>query len=169
MAAPCQYLQVHGNNDSVRFAWAKHLFRGINGSVLYTEHNNHQDLFGGIGYAAKTWLVGERQNLYITTGGKFFATDVIDARVSALGWHNLLRYEPRRTRNLQVVGELVYAPGFGTFGDGDRLWLIAGQMEYRILEQGDLVLGWRRIHTRFQGGTSADVDRGGYAGFAYRY
>lgn len=163
-AAWAEYVEAAISSDNVQIAAQQYRFKGFDLSVLYTEQHDHQDLLAGAGYLAKTWLLGKRQNFYISTGAKFFTTDVTDFRVNALAWRNLLRYEPSAWPQLQFAAELDYAPSFTTFADGESLWLAVIQGEYGLSEGRDLLLGWRRVRTQIDDSDSIDVERGGYLG-----
>lgn len=168
-AACAQFLQVDLSNQSVNIAVEQHRFRGLNASLLYTEQNGHQDLLAGAGYTAKSWLLGRAQNFYLSTGAKFYATDVIESYVNTLAWHNVIRFEPRRWQAVELAAVLDYGPSFATFRDGESFWGVAAQLDYTLSHQSNAILGWRRVGVELTGGHEADIERGGYLGLNWLF
>ncbi len=168
-AAYAQFLQIDLGNQSVNIAVEQHRFRGFNASLLYTEQNGHQDLLAGAGYTAKSWLLGRAQNFYLSTGAKFYATDVLESYVNTVAWHNVIRIEPRRWQAMELAAVLDYGPSFATFRDGESFWGIAVQLDYSLSHQSNAIVGWRRLGVELTGGDEADIERGGYVGLSWLF
>lgn len=164
-----QLIQADLGAESISIAVDQHRFRGIHAAVVYSEQTEDHGWLAGLGYKAKSWLLGREQNLYVTTGAVAYAVEVAPFRANSIVWHNVMRYEPRRWQAVEFGLALDYGPEFLTYRDGEALWGVALQMDYRLTDRSGLVGGWRRWSLKTTSGRDIDVDRGGYVGLNWLF
>ena len=80
-----------------------------------------------------------------------------------------LAYRSVTTPELKFKTGLYYAGESLTFSDGGSVSLLTVDMDYEVVSDIFIRLGYRRIKTEHTNGITADFDRGAYLGMAWTY
>ncbi len=83
-----------------------------------------------------------------------------EREVLAFAVGGLVRYRLPQAERFAVAGEGFYAPDIVSFLDAKAYWTWALQVEYEILPQASVHLGYRRFEARTRGGTRFGLDKG---------
>lgn len=83
-----------------------------------------------------------------------------NSNASALALGAMLRYSPPATQRLGIVGEVYLSPNIVTFGDADRYVETQARVEYEVIPQSAVYLGYRRIAFGIKNRPSATLDEG---------
>ena len=148
--------EVYDNASSLR----------LDGQLLYSKQNNHQDLFASIGLTAFTSITN---SIELGAGFRIIAADPLDYYLSAVAMGADLAYRSVTTPELKFKTGLYYAGESLTFSDGGSVSLLTVDMDYEVVSDIFIRLGYRRIKTEHTNGITADFDRGAYLGMAWTY
>ena len=138
----------------------------LDGQLLYSKQNNHQDLLASVGLAAFT---SGTNRIKFGAGVKIIAADPLDYYLSATTIGVELAYRPVTISGLRFETSLYYAGEALTFSDGGSVSLLTVDMDYEVVSDTFIRLGYRRIKTEHTNGITADFDRGAYLGMAWEY
>jgi hypothetical protein len=130
--------------------------------VLYVNKNN---LLGDFGLVVKDELGGNAPGFSVGVGIKGVVAKVTGnnptaSNASALALGALVRYSPPATPRLGIVGEVYLSPNIVTFGDADRYVETGVRMEYEVIPQAVVYLGYRRIAFGLKAQPYAILDEG---------
>lgn len=136
----------------------------MDAQVLYTEQNNHQDLFASVGLAAFAGDRGIRPGI----GIRLIAADPLDYYLSAIAPGVTLNYRPA-VPGLRLETSLHYAGENLTFSQAKSVFILTANLDYEV--SGDFLIrfGYRNIKTEQTNGISVDFDRGAYAGLLWSF
>lgn len=138
----------------------------MDAELLYSEQNNHQDLFVSIGLTAFNNITNR---IELGAGLRIIAADPLDYYLSAIAIGAELAYRPATTPKFKFKSSLHYAGEALTFSDGGSVSLLIVNMDYEVVTDTFIRLGYRRIKTEHTNGSTADFDRGAYLGLAWTY
>ena len=167
-----QTIAVEAGEKNIAFTYAnaevydKASTLKLDGQLLYSKQNNHQDLLANVGLAAFT---GDTNRIKFGAGVKIIAADPLDYYLSATTIGVELAYRPATTSRLRFETSLYYAGEALTFSDGGSVSLLTVDMDYEVVSDTFIRLGYRRIKTEHTNGITADFDRGAYLGMAWEY
>jgi len=167
LAAEIFTIEIGDNNIKLDYNTAKNnnpsYSTFVDGSLLYTKHNNHQDLLVGIGlHLMQKNNVNNR--LAYEAAIKVFAADPLDYYLTSVAVGGALIFEPASTSHTKLTATLYYSPESLTFSDADRFWLVDIAMDYFFQHNLAMHLGYRRVRTEIKNAPDTDFDRGGYIG-----
>ena len=137
----------------------------LDGQLLYTEQNNHQDLFASIGLTAFT---ADTNDIKFGAGVRIIAADPLDYYLTAMAMGVELAYRST-TPAFKFKTGLYYAGEALTFSDGENVAFLMVNMDYEIVSDTFIRLGYRRIKTEINSGPTTDFDRGPYMGLSWSY
>ena len=138
----------------------------LDSQLLYSKQNNHQDLFASVGLTAFTRITNR---IELGAGFRIIVADPLDYYLSAVAMGVDLAYRPVTTPELKFKTGLYYAGEALTFSDGGSVSLLTVDMDYEVVSNTFIRLGYRRIKTEHTNGITADFDRGAYLGMAWTY
>lgn len=142
---------------------------GLEWTAGYLHHSDRADV-GDVGLD----LVGNASPagspLIFGLGGKFFyvAPNHID-NGEALGVGAHARYTWPYFNRFAIAGELYYAPSIVSFQNVDRFWEGRLTLNYQVLRQGDVYIGYRRVEAAFGNGPSAVLDSSFIVGMSLNF
>ena len=115
--------------------------------VLYVNNNN---LLSDFGLLVKDEVGDKAPGFSVGVGIKGLVAKVrggnpVNSNVSALALGGLIRYSPPPVPRLGIVGEVYLSPNIVTFGDADRYSETGVRVEYEVIPQAVVYLGYRRI------------------------
>jgi hypothetical protein len=135
--------------------------------VLYVDSHN---VLADFGLFVKDELGGNAPGFSVGVGIKGLAAKVTssdnttnnDASAVALG--GLVRYSPPTIPRFGVVGMVYLSPNILTFGDADRYIETQARMEFEIIPQSVIYLGYRKIDFGLKSQPNTTLDEGAYIG-----
>ena len=140
----------------------------MNTHLLYSQQNDHQDLFASAGITALTTNTGLR-GLSAGAGCRLVAADPLDYSLTAVALGGELIYQSRRSPEFRVETSLYHAATSLSFSDARNVSLITINIDYEIKRESFIRLGYRKITTQFNDGITIDFDRGIYLGLFWLY
>ncbi len=172
-AVKADTLDLNLNNDSVQFLYITPFTsdQGIGGAslemgMIYTEDN---DYLGIIGLDIKGEAGSGSPGLVAGVGVRGYGVNTSRADIGALAIGGLLQYSPPALSRLGIVGQIYYSPEILTFMDGRNLLSVEFRVEYKVLTQAIVYLGYRDVSADLDGGGSVDVDDGGHIGLRFMF
>jgi len=168
-------LDFNLNNDSVQLLYISPFTSdtGLGGAnlevgVIYTEAD---DYLGIVGLDIKGEAGSGSPGLVAGVGVRGYGISIDTVDIGALAIGGLLQYSPPAMNRLSVVGQVFYAPEILTFMDGKHLQSAEFRIEYKILTQATVYLGYRDIDADLDvvGSPSVDIDNGGHLGLRFMF
>lgn len=156
--------ELNLSSDAVKAAFASSLTRSglqFDASYLHNEDKKPQDHDVA---ALGLHLVDDAQQgktpFTVGIGAKLFMVDVTAADGGALGVGGFFRYTLPSYNRFGIGGDLYYAPKVVSFGGQERYSEAAVRLEYEILRNANVYLGYRRIRADFDTTNPITVDNG---------
>ncbi|UZE95181.1 YfaZ family protein [Alkalimarinus alittae] len=105
-------------------------------------------------------------NLPTTVGVGVQATGFDDKQIDggALGLGGFARLNLPSVPGLSFEGALHYAPSILSFGDADDLTRFKAQVNYRVIQNADVFLGYHFLNTDLEHSNDVTLDEGIFAG-----
>jgi hypothetical protein len=130
--------------------------------VLYVNKNN---MLGDFGLLVKDEVGSGAPGLSIGVGIKGVVAKVTGnnpaaSNASALALGGLVRYSPPAASRLGIVGQVYLSPNIVTFGDADRYVETGARVEFEVIPQAVVYLGYRRIGFGLKARPYAILDEG---------
>lgn len=132
--------------------------------VIYTQKNN---LLGEAGILVKDDIGGNAPGVSAGVGLKVLSARIkpVNVNATALALGGMVRYSPPAERRLGFVGQLYLSPNIITFGGADRFLETGVRVEYEIIPQAQVYLGYRNISFNLKNaGKSSTFDEGVHVG-----
>ncbi len=128
--------------------------------ILYANGNNMMTDFGLV---VKDELGGNAPGFSVGVGLKGLVAKVADntptvSAVSALAIGGLVRYSP--ASRVGIVGQMYFSPNVVTFGDADRYFEGGARLEFEVIPQAVVYVGYRRIGFSIKNQAYAVLDEG---------
>jgi hypothetical protein len=135
------------------------------GALYVNKHNMMSDF----GLLVKDELGGNAPGFSVGVGLKGLAAQVtgknlVENNVSALALGGLVRYSPPEAHRLGIVGQVYFSPNIVTFGNADRYVESGVRMEFEVIPQAVVYLGYRRIGFGIKAQPYAILDEGANLG-----
>ena len=134
--------------------------------VLYA---NKDDLMGDFGLLVKDEVGSKAPGFCVGVGIKGVVASVrgnnpSTSTASALTLGGVVRYSPPSTPPLSFAGLVYLSPNIVTFGDAQRYIEVGARMEYEVIPQATVYLGYRRISFALKALPDAVLDSGPHIG-----
>ena len=132
--------------------------------AIYTQKNN---LLGEAGILVKDDIGGNAPGVSAGVGLKVLSARIkpLNMNATALALGGMVRYSPPVERRLGFVGQLYLSPNIITFGGADRYFETGARVEYEIIPQAQVYLGYRNISFNLKNtGVNATFDEGVHIG-----
>jgi hypothetical protein len=177
-AASAQTLDLNVSNDSA-------LFRYIVRDTDSTGFGNREvDL--GLAYTTDDAIVGmfgaqvvaeagsRSPGLDAGLGLKLFGANADldeqdDMSLFALTLGGQLHFVPPPVPRIGFSLQGFFSPNVVTFGDADRFSYLSTAVEYRVLPQAMVYLGYRKMRAGLEDGGTATIESGGHLGFQLEF
>lgn len=134
--------------------------------MLYTEAD---DYLGMIGLDIKGEAGSGSPGLIAGVGLRGYGIGTTGADIGAFAIGGLVHYSPPSLSRLGLVTQIYYSPEILTFMDGKHLQSVELRVEYKVLTQAVVYLGYRNIDADLDGGGSIDIDDGGHLGLRFMF
>lgn len=131
--------------------------------VLYNQNNN---LLGEAGLLVKDDVGGNAPGLSVGVGLKVLAARIatVKSNASALALGGMVRYSPPVERRLGFVGQIYLSPNITTFGSANRFLETGVRVEYEVIPQATVYLGYRNVSFDLKNGPTNTFDSGAMIG-----
>lgn len=142
-----------------RFRHMNDLNYGFN--FLYHEDDGH---VGGVSLhvAGRSKATVFKQETGI--GGKLITFDAGGPDGGALAVGGYILHNLASANLLSVRGELYYAPSVVTFGDGNRYAEYSVRLQYQLVDQANVYIGYRNIEVDFERFGDVEIDDSAHVG-----
>jgi hypothetical protein len=135
------------------------------GALYVNKHNMMSDF----GLLVKDELGGNAPGFSVGVGLKGLVAQVtgknlVENNVSALALGGLVRYSPPEAHRLGIVGQVYFSPNIVTFGNADRYVESGVRIEFEVIPQAVVYLGYRRIGFGIKAQPYAILDEGANLG-----
>lgn len=159
-SAYAQEIDLTLSDNSAQFRYIQHANNSyghseIDAGFLYTDSN---DFLIMLGVLAEGEAGAGSPGLHAGIGVKAFSAnaDAYDLFAVAVGGE--LRYSPPSISRLGIRGQLYHAPGIVTFMDAEDFTYSAISIEYEVLQQATVYLGYRSVKSDLQGPGRSTID-----------
>lgn len=151
------------NNETVKLEYKG--FNRSNGSVMSAGilyHEDNGEVYS-LGLSVESQIQGQR-NLYGGLGGKLYYIEADGPSGAALGLGGHVRYDIPNVKGLSLFTEAYYSPQVLSFNDIEHFSDFTVAVKYKMLEQGSVFVGYRKVHVDFDFDDHADIDEGAFFG-----
>jgi len=129
--------------------------------ILYTKDNNRMVDFGLL---VKGAAGSYESGLSAGVGLKALVASVNHNDAVALALGGLVRYSPPPVPRLGLVYQLYFSPNIVTYRDAERVTESVARVEYEVIPQALVYLGYRRISFNITGKPLEVLDTGFHVG-----
>lgn len=171
--AMAQDLDINLNGHTVQFQYGTrvkgptHFNKGeVNASALF---NSNDDYVLGAGARVSGAAGTGSPGLDIGVGAKVFGGSADSHGFVALALNGLARYSPPPLPRLGVRADIYYAPDIVTFVDGTSYFQGEVRVEYEVLPESFVYVGYRRLHVDLKGRSAATVDSRAHIGIQVHF
>ena len=133
----------------------------MHAGVVYVDKRN---LLGELGIMVKDDIGKNAPGFSVGVGIKALTAKAKNNNAGALALGGMLRYAPFPDRRLGLIASLYYSPNIVTFGVADRYTETGARMEYEIIPQAVVYLGYRRINFGIEARSDAKLNEGVHLG-----
>lgn len=128
---------------------------------LYTSKTNS---YADLGMVVKDEAGANAPGLVVGVGFKGLIAKVNANNASALALGGLVRYSPPSVTRIGFVGTAYWSPNILTFGDADRTIETGARVEYEVIPQAAVYLGYRKINVGLKNAGNAKLEEGAHIG-----
>jgi hypothetical protein len=138
---------------------------GLEGDVSYM-HNQDEGDVAGIGLHLVDLANSGSDPLQVGVGGRLFFINPKgpNSNGTALGVGGFVRYTLPQYNRVALSGHAYFAPSIVSFGDADRFFEYAFRVEYNVLRQANVYVGYRHVSADFAGLPTLTMDTGLHVG-----
>jgi YfaZ precursor len=164
-------LDMNLNDDTAEFEFITPVtFENSIGSALLNLgflSTTSDDVMGIVGFQAVDEAGSATPGLKVGVGVMGFAgtIDSNDIYAVALGGNARVPVYNRVT----IFGDIHFAPDVVTFGDASRLLYLNARLEYAILPQATVYLGYRKLSVNLNTGNHESIDNGANIGIQFTF
>jgi len=162
-------LDLNLNNDSMRLTYEADLGRDMSGLLLDAGYYYNDRRSGssadmthvGLYVSGNNWSQSGVFNIKV--GGRLIYTAVDPYNVMALGLGGEVRFSP--VHRVGIGASAYYAPRIATFMDGERYTEYGVKLDYQLLTQAFVYVGYRNINVEVENsGNKYKLDDSGHVG-----
>lgn len=161
-------IDINLRDNSAQFQYKSSMGRDALGKtefhigVLYV---NSKNILGDLGVLVKDELGDNAPGFSVGVGIKGVVARVtgnnpVVSDVSALALGGLVRYSPPASPRLGIVGQVYLSPNIVTFGDADRYVETGVRLEFEVIPQAVVYLGYRKVGFGIKARPYAILDEG---------
>ena len=161
-------IDINLHDDAIRGTYTAQLqsTQGLSGELgaLYVEDNANNSetlVHAGLLVSGENW--SKSGTLDISIGGRLVYATPGDLELMALGFGGRLRFSP--VPRLGIGGHFYYAPDITSFMDSEAYQEVGVRLDYQILPQAFVYVGYRKVEADFGGPVNWEMDDDGHVGF----
>ncbi len=160
-------LDINLGNNSAQFQYSSPMGRDSLGKSEFHAgflYNDEDNLFFDSGILVKNEVGSNVPGVTVGVGikGLIAKADSNDAVAMALGGQ--IRFAPPFASRFGLAGQFYFAPDIVTFGDADRYIETGVRLEYEILPQALVYVGYRKIKFGLEVRPDVTLDEGAHVG-----
>jgi hypothetical protein len=133
---------------------------------LYAKEKNS---FLDLGFQVKDELGSNAPGVTVGFGLKGLYADSKNYSASAMAIGGLVRYAPFNDTRFGIGGLVYLSPNIVTFGDADRYIETGAKLDYEVIPQAVIYLGYRKIEFRLSSGPDAILNEGAMIGLTMSF
>lgn len=169
VAGQAATVDVSLNNDAARFSYGAFVGSAGGGRTQFDAgllYNNDSDSIIHTGLHLVDVIAAKTPGVQAAIGGRLYYADAWNQNTLALALGGQLRVTiPQTSDRLAVALHGHYAPGIVTFWDGENLSEYGARLEYSLMNQARVYLGYRDVTVKLDRKHYA-VDESGHIGLA---
>ena len=158
-------LDLSLNNKAVGLDWTTQLSESeLNLGAGLLHHQDNGDVYYGNIFVADN--VNKQAGILAGIGGRVYYIDADKRNASgtAVGLGGFLNWDIPSITNLSIRSDLYYAPDVLAFDEVKRYVDFSARIQYRIIEQAWLYVGYRNAEMKPSRGSDQTMDEGGHLG-----
>lgn len=164
-AAMADTADLNLRNSSVQFQYGALMGHETLGKTelqigaLYSDDNNNRNTLGDVGVLVKDDVGSKAPGFSVGVGVKGLVAHTAGTNESAIALGGLMRYSPPSISRMGILGLAYFSPNITTFGDADRYFEYRVQVEYLVIPNAAVYIGYRDIEFNLntgQGNTTLD-------------
>lgn len=167
-----QTIDAELSDKSARFnyateAWGKQYGRvEVEGGVLF---NNNSDYAVNVGM--HVYNDSYDSPLELGVGGRIYYAHIDNGsyNTAALALGVKFHFAPQALHGVGIGANYYYAPKIVTFMDADHFVEYGAKIDYQLMPQANVYLGYRRLRSDIEHVGYRDVQKGGFIGVQIRY
>lgn len=128
---------------------------------LYTHKTNS---YADFGMLVKDEVGPNLPGFSVGVGIKGLLAKVNTKSASALALGGLVRYAPPAVPKVGFVATAYWSPNILTFGDADRTTETGARVEYEVIPQAAVYIGYRKINVGLKNAGEAKLEEGAHIG-----
>jgi hypothetical protein len=158
---------INMNDNSVQLQYGASMGRDTLGKselhfgYLYT---NDKNSFADLGILVKNEVGSNAPGVTVGVGIKGLLAKGQNYDASALAIGGLVRFAPFPDKRFGISGLLYLSPNIVTFGDADRYVETGAKLDYEVIPQAVVYLGYRKIAFNLNLSSDATLDEGAIIG-----
>ncbi len=160
-AAVADSVDLNLHDDALRFTYANELSSRLQGTMFdvgILHHEINDDMFHlGFYVSGANW--SEQGSFDVKVGGRAVMVDTdsnSNIDLSAIGLGGSVRFSP--APRLGIGGEFYYAPDIIAFEDAESYFEGSVKLDYQLLPQAFVYVGYRRVEFDVKGFGTAELD-----------
>jgi len=134
----------------------------IHAGVLYTNDN---DTLADLGLLVQDEMGENAPGVTVGVGLKGLVANTKNSNARALALGGLVRFAPFEDSRFGISGKIYLSPNITTFGDADRYIETGVTLDYEIIPQAIIYIGYRKIKINIDQSPDERLDDGGHVGF----
>ncbi len=155
-------LNLHDDALRLTYSTGMNGMRGlsVDGGILYQEDT--ANLYHvGLSVSGENW---SKAGVFdISIGGRaIYSSPEHVGDAAAVGLGGRVRFSP--AHRVGIGGHLYYAPNILSFADSERYVEMGVRLDYQLLPQAFVYVGWRSVEIRFENHGDVELDESGHVG-----
>lgn len=158
-------LDLNLNDDTVAVDYTTQIKKSeLNVGAGLLHNQDLGDVYYGSFFVADN--VNKQSGLLAGIGGRAYYMDVdrSDESGTAIGLGGFLNWDLPNVTNLSLRSDIYYAPDVLAFDEIDGYLDFSARVQYRIIEQAWIYVGYRNAEAKTEAPGKAKVDEGGHLG-----
>ena len=171
-AALADTFDLNLNDSSVQLQYGASMGKDTLGrSELHLGYlyNNDKNSFLELGFRVKDELGSNAPGVTVGFGLKGLYARSQNYNASAMAIGGLVRYAPFKNTRFGIGGQVYLSPNIVTFGDADRYIETGVKLDYEVIPQAVVYLGYRKIEFKLSSDTDATFDEGAVIGLSMSF
>ena len=164
-AAYSHTLDLNLNNSAVALDYSTQIDKSeLNVGAGLLHHQDNGDVYYGSFFVADN--VNKQSGILAGLGGRFYYADDDRSNQSgtALGIGGFVNWDVPSVTNLSLRSDFYYAPDVLAFDELEGYVDFNARVQYRLIEQAWVYVGYRYAEARTEGPGKAKIDEGGHLG-----
>ncbi|MDY6918967.1 MAG: YfaZ family outer membrane protein [Pseudomonadota bacterium] len=164
-SAGAQTIDLNVNNDAVALDYTTRISQSeLNLGAGLLHHQDHGDVYYGSLFVADN--VNKQTALLAGIGSRayYLDGDESDQSGTAVSLGGFVNWEIPTVTNLSLRTDIYYAPDVLAFDEIEGYLDFSARIQYRIIEQAWVYLGYRNAEAQVEAPGKAKLDEGGHVG-----